>query len=259
MFNLTSKVLFLFVDPPALIFLLLICAWIFRKRSSGLFHFIFAVAVAILLLLASPTSSDGIVRSLESQYPDRSVRDCPASQAIVVLGGNLSLPSGEHRESSFTETSDRLLRAFRLYHAGKAPVIVVSGGDNPLFSRARTEHEADELRNILEEWGVADSAILVEDSSINTRENALFTRKLLAARGMQHVILVTSAIHMPRAAGAFRKVGFDVDPVPANFVTGWDRPAAAFRLIPTSRSLVNSSNAIHEWLGILVYRMRGWE
>ena len=110
-----------------------------------------------------------------------------------------------------TNTSDRLLKAFRLYRAGKARLIVVSGGDNPLLAKARTEHHAEEMRNISEEWGVPDSAILVEDSSINTRENALFTRKLLADEGIQNIILVTSALHMCRAAATFRKVEFKVE------------------------------------------------
>jgi uncharacterized SAM-binding protein YcdF (DUF218 family) len=258
MFNLASKVLFLFFDPPALIFLLLIGAWIVRKRSSASFQRMFAAALFVLLIFASPTPSRWMIRSLENQYPDLSIRNCPTSEAIVVLGDTLNLPNAAHPSSGLTIGSDRLLKAFRLYCAGKAPLIAVSGGNNPLLSHAPVGHEADEMRAILIEWGVPDSAILVENQSIDTRENALFTRKLLADRGIQHITLVTSAFHMPRAAATFRKVGFGVDPVPADFVTGWNEPVTAFQWIPTSRALLTSSNAIHEWLGLLVYRLRGW-
>ena len=61
----------------------------------------------------------------------------------------------------------------------------------------------------------------METGSINTRENALDSYGLLAPRGIRRIILVTSALHMPRAAVAFRKAGFDVIPAPADFVTGW--------------------------------------
>jgi uncharacterized SAM-binding protein YcdF (DUF218 family) len=101
-------------------------------------------------------------------------------------------------------------------------------------------------------------AILVEDVSINTRENALFTHKILAARSIDHVILVTSAIHMPRAAATFRKVGFDVVAAPADFQSGWAQQSSVFNWLPSSANLLNSSNVRHEWLGYLIYKLRGW-
>jgi len=258
MFNLASKVLFLFVEPPALIFLLLICAWILRKRLSKASASMYAAAVALLFVLGCPTTSQWLVHSLEDRYPDRGLTGVSNAQAIIVLGGALNLPSDAHPFVGLVNTSDRIEAGLRLYRAGKAPVIVASGGDSPLNPKARTLQEADETRRLLEEWGVPDSAIIVENKSINTRENALFTRKILAARGIDHIILVTSALHMPRAAATFRKAGFDVVPVPADFRSGWEEQLSIFNWLPASGCLIDSRNVIHEWLGYFIYWLRGW-
>ena len=94
--------------------------------------------------------------------------------------------------------------------------------------------------------------------AINTRENALFSHQLLARHGIGRIILVTSAIHMPRATAAFRKVRFEVVAAPADFQTGWRKSSAMFRWIPEAGALGGSSKAIREWLGLSVYRLRGW-
>jgi len=258
MFNLASKVFFLFVDPPALILILLVFGWVVGRRRPRVLLSAYVAAVLLLYFLACPTTSGWLVGTLENQYRDNGVVNLPTAQAIVVLGGSLNMPSETHPEAGITNASDRILEALRLYRAGKAPLLVVSGGDSPLLLQARKLHEADEMRAILDEWGAQDSAILVEDGSINTRENALFTRKLLEPRGIGRIILVASAIQMPRAAAAFRKVGFDVVPAPADFLIGWEKQISIFNWFPSSGALSDSSNAIHEWLGIWVYRMRGW-
>jgi uncharacterized SAM-binding protein YcdF (DUF218 family) len=110
----------------------------------------------------------------------------------------------------------------------------------------------------MQEWGVPSQAILVEDRSLDTHQNALFSFQLLSARGIRNILLVTSAAHMPRAAAAFRKVGFAVVPAPADFITGWaalDLPLAWW---PNAQSMSQSDAAVKEWLGLFAYRLRGW-
>jgi len=117
----------------------------------------------------------------------------------VVLGGSIHMPSTAHHGSAIIDSSDRLLMALRLYHAGKAPLVVLSGGNNPLFTEEVPEQsEAEVMRSLLGEWGIPDSAIQVEGGSINTHENASFSYRLLASRGIGRIILVTSAMHMRR-------------------------------------------------------------
>lgn len=258
MFYLASKILFLLIDPPAFILILLIIAWILHKRSSRVSWCLHVTALIVLFLTGCPTTSQWWVRSLESQFIDKGVEAEPTAEAIVVLGGSISMPSEAHPSSGLIATSDRLLEAMRLYRAGKAPIIVATGGDSPLDPIARPFHEADEMRNMLVEWGVPNSAILVETKSINTHENAIFTHQLLESRKINRVILVTSAIHMPRAQATFRKAGFEVHAAPANFLSGDGTMAPVFRWLPVSGAMVNSSNVIREWIGLWVYRLRDW-
>jgi uncharacterized SAM-binding protein YcdF (DUF218 family) len=258
MYNLASKILPLFLDPLALAILLLVCALLVRKRWPGVFQGIYATGVLLLIFLGCPTVSEWLTSSLEDQYPDEGAANYPATQAIVVLGGTINMPSELHHASGIIDPSDRLLAALRLYHAGKAPLVILSGGYDPLMGKVPEQSEADQMRLLLEEWGIPASAILVEGGSINTRENALFSHRLLVPRGIGRIILVTSALHMPRAAAAFRKVGFDVVAAPADFRTGWRESSAIFNWITEAGALAESGRVMHEWLGVWVYRLRGW-
>jgi len=259
MYNLASKILSLFLDPLALAIILLVGAFLVRKRRPKLFQITYVVTLLFLAVAACPTVEAWLTASLERQYPDRDVDSYPSAQAIVVLGGTIHMPSTVHHASAIIDSSDRLLMALRLYHAGKAPLVALSGGNNPLsFEKVPAQSEAEVMRSLLVEWGIPDAALQIEGGSINTHENALFSYRLLAGRGVRRIILVTSAMHMPRAAAAFRKAGFDIIPAPADFQTGWEAPSTIFRWMPQSDAFVNSSKAIHEWLGLWVYRLRGW-
>jgi uncharacterized SAM-binding protein YcdF (DUF218 family) len=258
MFNIASKILFLFFEPVSLVLILLVFSFFARTYSPRIARVANIAAIPILYLLSCPVISNFLVGTLESKYSDQGIRLAPVTQAIVVLGGSLRLPNRVHTFSELTNSSDRILYGYRLYRAGKAPLIVVSGGDNPLFPEHRNGQEADRMRDLLAEWGVSENAILVEDRSINTHENATLTREILARRQVNHILLVTSAIHMPRALGAFRKAGFDAEAAPADFETGWDKSLSGFDLVPSANALTSANQAIHEWVGLLVYKLRGW-
>ena len=258
MSNLASKTLPLFLDPFVLAIVFLVCSFLIRKPWPKIFQITYVASVLFLLIAGCPTVEGWLTGSLEGQYPDAGADSYPPAQAIVVLGGTIHMPSMVHHASGIIDPSDRLLMALRLYHAGKAPVVILSGGNNPLFGKVPEQSEAEVMRLLLVEWGIPDAAIQVEGGSINTRENALFSHQLLARRGIERIILVTSAIHMPRAAAAFRKVGFEVVAAPADFETGWQKSSAMFDWIPAAGALVGSNKALREWLGLLVYRLRGW-
>ena len=259
LYNLASKIVLpLFFNPLAIAILLLVGGYLIRNRGSRMFQFAYWAGVLLLVVPGCPAVEERLTRSLEEQYPDAGAESYPAAQAIVVLGGTIHIPSGTHHSSGIIGPSDRLLKALRLYHAGKAPLVIVSGGNNPLSEEAREQPEAQTMRSLLEEWGIPEAAIQVESGSINTRENAVFSHRLLAERGIVRIILVTSAFHMPRAAATFRKVGFEVTAAPADFQTGWNGSTSIFDWIPDASALVGSSKAIHEWLGLWVYRLSGW-
>ncbi len=215
-----------------------------------------AAAFLLLLAIATPAVSDAMVRSLEGRYLPVLPQDSPSADAIVVLGGCLDPALPPRLTPELIGSSDRLLHAARLYRAGKAPVVVASGGFVPWTASARPEGEA--MAALLQEWGVPPGAILVEPRSRTTRENAEETERILRPRGARSVLLVTSAIHMPRAMAAFRATGLTVTPSPTDYLVGDPGPEAYLEWIPSPDSMKRFQAAYWERVGLLYYRLRGW-
>ena len=105
--------------------------------------------------------------------------------------------------------------------------------------------------------GVPREALVLEERAGNTRENAIFCADLMRARRMESALLVTSALHMPRAAAAMRVTGLQVIPVATDFQATGER-VRSLGWAPASDALDRSTRALHEWVGIVVYRWRGW-
>lgn len=256
MFFYFGKLAVLIFGPLGTVLILLLAALLLYRRPR-LGRVILACGIVILWALSTDVVSQSLLRGLEYRVPGYTLENAPQEPVIIVLGGFMRSPSPAHKRGEFTEAGDRLMQGFRLYRAGKAPLILVSGGQVPMFGKSiMTESEA--ARSILEEWGVPESAILIETRSKNTAENARFSCELLAGRGIHRALLVTSASHMPRAAGVFRKAGLEVSPAPTDYLTGWPQPDLAFRLLPGPDALNNSAVALREYAGLLVYRLRGW-
>ena len=236
---LLSKILTLFVMPigvagiaGALALAALACG---RHRvATGLIAF----AIVWLWSWSMPCVADRVGKSLAERFPPRPVEELPVADAIVVLGG----PDG-----------NRVWQAARLYRAGKAPLIIATGGrvwPGSIRSPARIMH--DRLRAL----GVPDRAIVVENESRNTRQNALFVAELAASWGVEKVLLVTSAWHMPRAAATFGRTALQV--IEAAPMQKSRRRPWILQFLPTTSALSYSTAALREYLGLLVYRARGW-
>jgi uncharacterized SAM-binding protein YcdF (DUF218 family) len=134
--------------------------------------------------------------------------------------------------------------------------VIVSGGN--VFPQSRVESEAVYTRELLREWGVPADRIVIEGESRNTYENALETKRLLEARGLRKVLLVTSARHMPRALGLFQGAAIDAVPAPTDFrVVSYDQPAV-FNWFPNADALAATTDALHEYLGIAYSAWKGW-
>jgi uncharacterized SAM-binding protein YcdF (DUF218 family) len=257
MFLFLSKLLPPLVFPPGGNLLLLVLAWFTRKRWPRLAGAMFAVSVLTLYLLSTPWGSDLLLLPLESRYTEVGASAAPQAEAIVLLGGGVFPAAGWHKHAELNGAGDRVREAVALYRAGKAPIIFISGG-NIEFLDGGAEPEAISTARMLESLGVPAAAVIAEDASRNTHENAELTWRMLNARAAHRILLVTSASHMPRAAALFRHAGFDVVPAPCNYVTGWGKPSLLFRLVPEPQHLVDSKSALREYAGLLVYWMRGW-
>jgi uncharacterized SAM-binding protein YcdF (DUF218 family) len=258
LFQAAGKILVLFVYPFTLSLVLLtagiVCFW----KRPRLARWFCIAALLLLVFFGAPPIAGTLLSSLESQYPDPGIAGSPRAEAIVVLGGLIHMPSSQHRNSALLGPSDRLLVALRLYRGGKAPLVLCSGGNFSFFGGGGGMPESRVAGQLLQEWGIPGVAVIVEDRSVNTRQNATFSYKLLQERGIRRILLVTSATHMPRAAAVFRKAGFEVFAAPADFHTGWGGPAGLLQWLPDAGALSSSQIALKEWIGLCVYRLHGW-
>lgn len=224
-------------------------AGVSHKRASRL---ALLASAALLLVCGLPLTSHLILESLENR-PSGNLYSTPAAPAIVVLGGGIAYANGRSGPVDIGPHSDRLWTAFELYRSGKSPLILISGG-----SATGATAESLLAAQVLRAWGVAPSAILTEEQSRDTHENAVFSQRLLAAKGIDRIILVTTATHMPRASATFRRTGLTVFPVATDYITGGENQGWILSLLPSAGALADSAGAIKEWLGIAAYRFRGW-
>ena len=230
-------------------------ARLFRRHSLA--RALFVVAVAWPLFWSLPPVSAYLRRSLEGRYPDRPLESLPAADAIVVLGGMMRPGFVDHPLPDLGSPSDRVWHAARLYHAGKAPRIVMSGGPAPLGDMLAAEGDA--MGQFAVDLGVPREAIAVEAASRSTRENALLTAKILRQQGAARVLLVTSAVHMGRALETFRAAGVDAEPAPTDFEVLDNPHDSLFAWCwPDAAALCDSTRALHEYVGWWVYWARGW-
>ncbi|MDO8463080.1 MAG: YdcF family protein [bacterium] len=246
-----------FVLPPTLIAIGFIAALVFvvrHRRRWGIA--ILACTLGVYYLLAIEPIAAMLAWTLERPYGASATASVERVDAIVVLGGGARAePMPELGGSSFR----RLWRAIAYYDdlGGQVPIVYSGGSGDPF---ARDAVEADIARRIVVRAGVEQTQIFLEKGSRTTYENGVATRALLAER-LPHVpqpriALVTSAWHLRRATGVFTKLGMDVVLVPADFMSG------AFSLdplsfFPSAAAFADSVTSIHEWVGIVGYRMQG--
>lgn len=259
MFLFLPKLLPLFVYPVGLSCLLLVAALLMGRKRPRLATAATALALAVLLAGGNRWIALELARSLE--WRNIPAAALPPAEAIVVLGGGLEPALPPRPWVELREPGTRILYAAKLYREGKAPLVIVSGG----AARTGAPPEAANMAEILEFAGVPESAIVQETKSLNTYENAVYVRTILVARGIHRILLVTSAIHMPRALLVFEHQGIEVLPAPADFIaTAQDIEesrdgikAIAINLVPDAVSMEWSSQAIKEYLGLAVYRLIG--
>jgi uncharacterized SAM-binding protein YcdF (DUF218 family) len=209
---------------------------------------------AWLWLWSTPAVSGWARGSLESPWSQLSAEDSPRVDAIVVLGGAFS-HKAERPYPNAGSAVDRYWHAARLFHAGKAPRIIVSGGRSPGRGQGMTEAEAGQA--FLADLGVPADSIVVESEALTTRGNAVEVAELLSRSEVDRIALVTSALHMRRSLAAFRAVGLDPEPAATDFEVSAD-PISFRDFLPSAAALADSSRAIHEWVGYWVYWWRGW-
>jgi len=263
MFIFLSKFLPLFVYPLGLACLLIFVALLVsykRKTSTSLI----ILALAILWLSSTTGFSNLLARSLELKYLPPA--EIPAGEVLVVLGGGTEPASPPRTTVEINGAGDRVLYAAQLYKEGKAPYILLSGGDIEWLSTGATT-PAEDMATLLVQMGVPENALWLETESKNTYENALYAKKMLDEQGINQILLVTSAMHMPRAVALFEKQGFEVTPLPVDFSVTDSISASSGQgilvsklidILPSASNLAMTTNAMKEYLGYFIYKLQGW-
>jgi uncharacterized SAM-binding protein YcdF (DUF218 family) len=233
-----------FLTPPAIFISIgMIGAWLSLYRAP-MGVLISLVAALSLYACATPIVASCLLEQLDAKVPS-SVELGPA-QAIVVLGADLHLSHGADEDALGPLSEQRVALAADAYRKLHLPV-AVTGGAVP--DGRRTAGEL--MRAALE--GDSVPITWVEERSTSTYENALFTAQLLRPAGIRTVVVVTSAWHMPRALWSFQRVGLRALPwpVPHDYLHA-DRVSD---YLPSMDALNDTSEALHELLGLAYYRL----
>lgn len=222
-----------------------------RWRNAGR---IVATLAGVTLAIFSLTPAANIfARPLEDRFPRPTIAEAPTG--IVVLGGSMDEALTERRGTpALNEAAERLTEGAALALRFPKARLVFSGGSGRL--RPKDTTEADVAREVWRSLGVPAEQMSFENRSRDTWENAAFTKELLKPKPGERWLLVTSAMHMPRAVGIFRKVGFPVIPDPVDYQTGGG-PGDFFGLRKPARALYVLETASHEWIGLFAYYLTG--
>jgi uncharacterized SAM-binding protein YcdF (DUF218 family) len=225
---------------------------LFKRRRAGALAALAGLAWSLAWSL--PAASLWLGGALEHRYPQLRPEDAPKADAIVVLGGNVAngranwfLPYDRGTAVARVDT------AMGLYRAGCAPRVVLSGG-----ALEGGVSEARGMARRMRQNGIPDAALILENDSRTTYENAALTEDELARRDMRAVLLVTSALHMPRAMAAFSKQGVQAvaAPTPPQIAPAAEGPLWPW--LPNLRALNASRSIVKEYAGLFLYWWRGW-
>lgn len=229
-----------------------VIAALLQKRKAAVC--LTLAGVAWVLIWSLPITTLYLGGKLEARYPYRLPENTEQAEYIVVLGGNTQANRSNWFEPYNRATAtDRIDRAAALYSAQRAPKIIVTGG--PHEGRIS---EAQGMAKVLRLKGVPEQAIILEKESRNTYENAIFTERLLKKLPNGKILVVTSALHMPRALATFQRLNMPVIPavVAPQIVPPDDYTLNVW--LPHTRSLEASRTIIKEYFGLLGYWLRGW-
>ncbi len=221
--------------------------WRGRRRAGSV---AVSAGLLVLVLFSLPAVANRLWHSLEAGATNTFKADT-TYDAVVLLGGAVTAEGTTPEQVSWGHNVDRLTVTFELLKRGKVRYAIVSGG----VFREGLPTEAEYLARQLEAWGIESSRIIVEPKALNTKENASYSKAIIEARGLQSVLMLTSAFHMSRALGCFRAVGLEPDTLPVDY--RMRDPDAWDPWMPRTRYLYESAEALREFSGRLVYRLTG--
>ena len=261
MFLFLSKLLPLFVYPAGLSCLLLMVAIATFWKHPRIAAASMGAALGVILFSSNAWVAAALARGLESQY--RPAATYPKVAAIVILGGAVRSATAPRVWPELLESGDRILYAARLYKEGYAPKLILTGG-RINWKKEAAPSEAQDIETLLEFMGIPKSAMLLERTSLNTHENAVNVKAILTQEKLEGpILLVTSALHMPRSMAIFKKEGIEAIAAPTDYLVDESTsdqgiPDFLIKLLPDAEALYHTTIALREYVGMLVYWLKGW-
>lgn len=254
MYFVLSK-MFWAVAAPTTVLVLLVAAGVLLlaagRRRAGLW--LAVPGIALLLLVGAVPVGSGLSRILEDRFP--ACVEPGRVDAVIVLGGAVDpFTMSQRGQLALTDAAERMIAMADIARRHPDWRVVFTGGSAALLDEGIGEAEA--VAPYLGVLGIPEGRLLLEGKSRNTFENARFTADLLKPQKGQTFLLVTSALHMPRSVGLFRKAGFDVIACPVDYTTAKDmsefRPSGRF-----SENFRKLDNAFREFVGLAAARLFG--
>ena len=229
-------------------------AILLATRFTSLGRKLLIASVVLLAICGFSPLGKLVLYPLESRFPPwDAARGAP--DGIVVLGGSIDPDlSAAHGLPVFKGAVDRVIAVAALAHRYPNARIIFSGGSGNLISG--DAREADYASAVFESLGVPKQRLTMERRSRNTQENAEFSKAIAAPKSGERWLLVTSAYHMPRSVGLFRKAGFAVEPYPVDWRVGGRADILTFSSL-SSEGLDRVDTGIREWMGLAAYWISG--
>jgi uncharacterized SAM-binding protein YcdF (DUF218 family) len=253
-FVLSKTVGVMLLPTNFLIVLGLAGALLLPSRFAALGRKLLVVSIVLLAICAYSPLGNILLYPLEQQFPPwDATRGAP--DGIIVLGGAIEADlSVAHGVPVTKSAADRMIAAAALARRYPDARIVFTGGSANLISN--DAKEADYASEIFADLGISKARMIMERLSRNTHENAEFSKAVAAPKAGERWLLVTSAFHMPRSIGIFRKAGFGVEAYPVDWRVGGPGDLLSFTIF-AGDGLGRTDTGLREWLGLIAYRMTG--
>ncbi len=253
MFFIISKLLAFIIAPVVWVTALLI--WALLAKDPKKKRKLVIITFVVFYFFSNSFIVDECMRPYETPAIQES--DIKGTYDVgIVLGGMIEYDPTFVRPQ-FNRAVDRLMQAINLYKDGKIKRILISGGSGSILEKNMLE--AVILKNYMIKLGIPDSIIIVEKYSKNTHENAVYSKKVLDSLHITgRCLLITSGFHMPRSIRCFKKVGMEVTPYSSDRYSGPRKFVFDHVFIPSTGALDEWNVILHEWLGMLTYKISGY-
>lgn len=254
MFFYLSKLLAFIISP--MVWAIGLLSYSFFTKVEGRAKKLQISALVVLYLCGNSFLVDELYRAWEPTTEDYTMEKSEYEAAIVLGGiGDIDL---RLKKINFGYSADRLFQVLPLYHQGFVKRIVFAGGSGSI--EFPEKKEGIYVKKYLKSINIPDTAMIIESESKNTYENAIYTAKILDSLNIKgKFLLVTSAFHMRRSMAIFNKAGFkSITPFITNRHSGNRRYTPDHIFIPNAGAILSLQVMIHEWVGFLIYKLKGY-